>query len=82
MLEELIASSRLPHEDKNIWIEFILPRLSREQKLVFFEELNSSSYNLENYTESFKTKKHLSGNDPKEFMKLIKEELEEILSNK
>ncbi len=82
MLEELIASSRLPYTDKSVWIEFILPHLTGEQKLVFFEELNSSSYALENYTENFKTKKHLSGNDPKEFMKLVKDELEEILSNK
>lgn len=82
MLEELIVSSRLSHEDKSIWMEFILPRLSREQKLVFFEELNSSSYNLENYTESFKIKKHMSGEDPKEFMRLVKDELEEILSSK
>ncbi|MCL4400040.1 hypothetical protein M1506_03545, partial [Patescibacteria group bacterium] len=74
--------SRLPHEDKSIWLEFILPHLSPEQKLVFFDELSSSSWNLENYTESFKVKKHMSGSDPKEFQRLIKDELEQILSEK
>lgn len=80
MLEELIASSRLPHEDKNIWVEFILPHLSAEQKALFFEELNFSSYALENYTESFKFKKRLASDDPKAFQKLVKEELDEIVS--
>ncbi len=79
MLEELIASSRLPYTDKSVWIEFILPHLTSEQKLVFFEELNFSSYALENYTESFKLKKRLASDDPKAFQKLVKEELDEIL---
>ncbi|MCL4392011.1 hypothetical protein M1413_01645 [Patescibacteria group bacterium] len=78
MLEELIASSRLPYTDKSVWIEFILPHLTSEQKLMFFEELNFSSYALENYTESFKLKKRLASDDPKAFKNLVKEELEEI----
>lgn len=81
MLEELITSSRLSHEDKGVWLEFIIPHLSPDQKSLFFEELNSSFYALENYTESFKMKKHLSGNDPREFQKMVKEEIEEITSN-
>ncbi len=80
MLEELITSSRLSHEDKGVWLEFIIPHLSRDQKSLFFEELNSSFYALENYTESFKTKKHLSGSDPKEFQRMIEKELDELVS--
>lgn len=79
MLEELIASSRLPHEDKNVWLEFILPHLSDDQKKLFFEELNFSPYALENYTENFKFKKRIASDDPKEFQKMVKEELDETL---
>ncbi len=80
MLEELIASSRLPHEDKSVWLEFIIPRLSDDQKSIFFEELSSSSYLIEQYTESFKWKRHLSGYDAREIKRIIEEEIEEIIN--